>query len=196
MKGQMDVFDDVLPDPMGYRQSILTRPFVDVPIGPVTFHGIGFGCDGTLPSYLTSRYAGLTPHTSFCRQSPEGQAEPNFIHTDLDMGDWTAILYLTPDPPAGDGTTFWKHRKTGLVASPALTQDERIAEAEYWRQTKAWEPWATVEAKFNRLVVFPSGLFHSRALADNYGRGEDARLIQVVFGTGDFAARYEVPVCQ
>ena len=42
----------------------------------------------------------LTPTLNFVRQSPAGQVEPNFIHTDADMGDWTALYYLTADPAA------------------------------------------------------------------------------------------------
>jgi len=38
-----------------------------------------------------------------------------------------------------------------------------------------------LKAKYNRLVVFPSDLYHSRNIFDNYGSAENARLIQVCF---------------
>ncbi len=42
-----------------------------------------------------------------------------------------------------------------------------------------------MEARFNRLLLFVSDRFHSRSIHDNYGADEDARLVQVTFGTGD-----------
>lgn len=192
----VDVFDGVLPDPMAYRAAVLAAPSADVSVGPATFHGIRPAPDDAVAVWLIERYPALVPQVSFCRQSPKGQEEPNFIHTDTDMGEWTAILYLTPDPPAGDGTTFWRHKETGMVLSAVGARDESPTEAMDWRRLDLWEPLATVEAKFNRLVSFPSALFHSRAIAENYGHGDDARLIQVVFGVGSYAQRYQVPVCQ
>lgn len=191
-----DVYDDVLPDPAEYRRAVLASPFQSITIGPAVFHGIGLFKDLAFPTWLAQRYPTLQPTLTFCRQSPAGQAEPNFIHTDMDMGDWTGILYLTPEPPAEDGTTFWRHRETGAVASAVTYDEARLQECFEWRDLSKWEPWARVPAKFNRCVVFPGRLFHSRSIPENFGAADGARLIQVVFGTGDFAARHEVPVCQ
>lgn len=178
------VFDDVLPDPEGYRQAALLRQFGTVDVG-AQFHGIAFcGDDPTLPAWIADRF-GVSTDLTFFRHSPAGQLEPNFIHTDCDMGEWTAILYLTPNPPAGDGTTFWRHVQTGQIATmTGATSEANLAEVLAWRDRSQWEPWQTVEARFNRVVVFPSTYYHSRALEDNYGEGDTARLTQVLFGPG------------
>jgi Family of unknown function (DUF6445) len=182
------VFDDALADPVAYRQAALRRTFATLDVG-AQFHGMSL-CpdDPTVPAWMLTRY-GVPTSVTFFRQSPAGQAEPNFIHTDCDMGEWTAILYLTPDPAPGDGTTFWRRISTGQIATDTgATSDANLDEVLAWRDLAQWEPWMTVDARFNRIVVFPSAYYHSRALRDNYGEGNTARLIQVAFGVGTLPA--------
>ncbi len=95
------------------------------------------------------------------------------------MGDWSALLYLNPNPPAGDGTDFWTHKETGEIESitPHLRSKEGL-------DPSKWELREHVKAKFNRLLIFPSSYYHSRAIFDNWGQGDEARLVQVVFGKG------------
>lgn len=181
------VIDNVLPNIDAYRRAVLASPFQSIEIGPDTFHGIAL--DGTyiLPMWIAQRFPQLTPMLSFVRRSPEGQVEPNFIHSDRDMGDWTGILYLNPTPAPCDGTTFWRHTETGGIGKRQNMDDQGVVEANDLRETNKWEPWHTVDAVFNRLLLFPASYFHSRAIAENYGHGDDARLIQVVFGTGQLS---------
>lgn len=168
------VYDDVLPDPEAYRAAALARTFGSVDVGHATFHGIAPAADTALLAWLTTTYPRLQPTLSFFRRSPAGQVEPNFIHNDVDMGDVTGILYLTDPPVEDDGTCFWWHAD-GRIDGPLVTgaAGEDLA---------AWTCYRTVPAVFNRAVVFDAPLYHSRALHANYGTGEDARLIQVVFG--------------
>jgi len=174
------VHDDVLTDPVTYRQQALTQRFRPVRDGMVLFQGIAPCADPTLPLWIVQHYPSVQPTWSFFRQSAQDQVEPHFIHTDVSMGDWTAILYLTPNPPDEDGTGFWRHRETGRVRSVEIS----AAEATRWADVTAWDRWHVVSGQFNRLVLFPSALYHARAIPENYGQGNDARLTQVVFGTG------------
>lgn len=181
------VHDGVLADFAAYQAAMHRQPFADLVTPPDTvWHGIAPAPDETLPAWITAQYPTLTPTLSLLRQSPAGQAEPNFIHTDRDMGDWTAILYLTRDPVPEDGTTFWRHRPTGAIQSTASEGDALLAEWTAWRDRSQWTPWTTIAARPNRLVIFPAPYFHSRAIEGNVGTGADARLIQLVFGRGRF----------
>jgi hypothetical protein len=183
--GCLRVHDEVIADWHAYTAAVRALPFRSVPVGAALFHGIAPCADPTLPDWIRAHHPHAVPTVSFYRQSPAGQVEPNLIHTDRDMGDWTGIFYLTVDPPPDDGTTFWRDRDTGATASTATTEADFLAEWPTWRDGDRWEPWHTVDAAPNRLVLFPAPLFHSRAIVDNYGTaGTDARLIQVVFGTG------------
>lgn len=169
------VHDGVVPDPHAYRAMALAQPFRAVDVGHAVFEGIAPAQDTTTLAWLAAAYPSFRPTLSFFRKSPHGQDEPNFIHTDVDMGECTVILYLNDPPAAGDGTSFWRHRDCGAVAGGLLTGDAG-------KDLSAWECWRTVPAAFNRAVVFDAPFFHSRAIRENYGQGDEARLIQVVFG--------------
>ncbi len=175
----IQTFDRVLDDPLAYRASV--AEFRTVEFGDIKFHGIAPG-EMALPNWITLKFPSLKPTLTFFRKSPYRQEEPNYIHDDRDMGDWTAILYLNENPPKGDGTAFWKHRETGRVA--AIDDTEKAD----WKDLTKWEQWGRTQARFNRVLLFSSAYFHSRSLFNNYGDGNDARLIQVVFGTGDLGA--------
>jgi hypothetical protein len=185
----LQIADGVIPDLPTYRDAVLALPFQTVMVGPLPFHGIAPCEDPTLADWITARYPDAQPRMTFFRQSPAGQVEPNFLHTDRDMGDWSGILYLTAHPLIGDGTAFWRDRITGATASTATTAADLFAEGVTWRDPDRWEEWARVKAQPNRLVLFPAPLFHSRAIFENYGTGDEARLIQLVFGTGSLQRR-------
>lgn len=180
------VFDDVLVAPFDYRAACLAMPRRSHELAPdVVFHGIAQAPDRQLSDWIEARFPQLEATMSVTRLAPLGQREPNAIHTDCDLGQWTGILYLNPDPPEGDGTTFYRERATGAEVSTAATLDERLDEGFRWRNADLWEPTQTVAAQFGRLVLFPSAAFHSRAIFDNYGADTtSARLVQIVFGTG------------
>lgn len=177
MRPELEVWDDAVPDPDAYRAAALALPFASVTLGAQTFHGIALAPPASVAA-VAQWFDDLT--LTFFRRSPAGQVEPTFIHADGMLGAWTAILYLNPDPPAGDGTAFWRHKATGAIESG----DEAIVDTAPDGGAPAdWERWQTVPAAFNRLVRFPAAWWHSRALVANYGAApEQARLIQVSFG--------------
>lgn len=166
------VQDDVVIDPRDYLRVALSMKYSDVVVAGEVFKGIApvdYWKDG-LRSFALHEF-NYEPTLSFFRRSEVGQSEPHYIHHDAMMGDWTAILYLNPEPHPGDGTIFWEHRSS-LWGGDVAHMDDARNFTERFR----------VKAKFNRAVIFPSKWFHSRALFDNYGHGADARLIQVAFG--------------
>lgn len=176
------IFDNVLPEPEVFRAAVLRTSFQDLNFeGGTTFRGISTDplmCSH-LRAWISNRFPLLQSTTSFFRKSPWRQAEPNMVHTDDLMGEWTGILYLNPLPAPGDGTLFVKHLPSGQIRSG--WKEQREAD---WKDPGKWRVWMHARAAFNRLVMFPADYFHSRAIEENYGTGDDARLIQVVFGKG------------
>ncbi|WP_428673723.1 DUF6950 family protein [Reyranella sp.] len=152
----IDVLDDLLPDPMAYLAEVRRLSFGSVTFGPDTFKGIALAHRDDVDR-IAETHTRASPALSFFRRSPLGQVEPNYIHCDAGMGDFTGIFYLNPEPAEGDGTAFWE------------------------RSGDDWKMTRLVPARFNRLLLFTAGLHHSRALFDNYGEGDGARLIQVIF---------------
>ena len=175
------VYDNVLPDPEGYRALALAHAFQTFEIGGDQWHGFAACCQTDIVDWLRDVRPDLTATLSFLRHSPQGQQEPNFVHTDRGMGDWTALYYLNPSPPEGDGTDFWQHGWSGVTESYADSDVAMAQEEAAWRDTPQWSLRQHVKARFNRVVLFPAGYFHSRSLYDNYGQGETARLVQTVF---------------
>lgn len=148
------VVDNFLPKPEEHLTNILNGEFYDIPVGTQLFKGIQPRDNDEFGALLLSLYPGCEITYNFVRISPEGQQEPNFIHSDEMMGDITAILYLTKNYPDEDGTTLY---------------DENH------------EPILITNAKFNRLFVFDSNIPHSRNIFNNYGSGHDSRIVQVAF---------------
>lgn len=165
------VQDDVMSPT--YRHLALSKDYSDVQIGSDTFKGFAAAAPwNAFLEWLSEQ--GLQPTFSCFRKSPEGQTEPHYIHHDEMMGDWTAILYLNPEPHPGDGTIFWEHKCGSRSGGGDIDID--------MRDQKQFTERFRVKAQFNRAVIFPAKWFHSRALFENYGTGDDARLIQVAFG--------------
>lgn len=162
-----------------YADRARAQTFGTVMAGGQRFHGIAIWDDATFPDWIRAHCPGAVPTLSFLRSSPAGQAEPHYVHEDSTMGSWMALLYLTVDPPREDGTAFWIHRPSGrFAASPEISE---IA----WHDDAAWQTWLTVPAVFGMGVLAPAAWFHSRAMRGNYGEGDTARLLQIVFGTWD-----------
>src|SRR6476660_6173830 len=164
------VHDDVLPNAEAFRARALAQRFRPVHDGIVRFEGMAACPDPAVAMFLVEHYPGLIPTLSFFRHSPEGQPHEHYIHEDRSVGTATALYYMNPEPPEGDGSRFWRYRPTGAIAATTeLGSEAWRAEAQTWFDLEQWECCAHVPAKFNRLVVFPSNLWHSRAIFESYG---------------------------
>ena len=152
----LNIVDNVLVDPDLYVEQAHSVGFIDVTDGVNTFKNIQ-------PIYEDNEFSRFVLNLfdnkydvawNFIRKSPINQIEPNFIHTDEMMGDVTVILYLSKIHPIGDGTTIYNEDDT---------------------------PMCIINSKYNRMISFDSSLPHSRNIFENFGEGNEARLIQVIF---------------
>lgn len=150
------IFDNVIKDADQYVKEIFDQGFDEFQDGDNVFKGVKQRPnDDDFASFVLDMLPGYEISLNLVRHSPFGQIEPNYIHKDDMMGDITAILYLTKNPPYKDGTIFW---------------EEDID-----------KEMCIVKSKFNRMIAFDSDCRHSRSMFMNFGSGVDARLIQVVF---------------
>ncbi|QDP48557.1 MAG: hypothetical protein Tp158DCM1228761_59 [Prokaryotic dsDNA virus sp.] len=147
------IYEDVISGVDEYVEDILAEGFEDVQLGHDLFKNVKARGVDQLVMFLHQKYPMYKADLNFVRKSPENQEEPNFIHTDEMMGDLTAILYLNKEHPKEDGTTLYMGRNKMCILRSA----------------------------YNRLIVFPSNLFHSRNIYENFGQDDKARLIQVCF---------------
>jgi hypothetical protein len=146
------VIDHLLADPVSHVRDILDNEFVDVDGGNGVFKNIQPRNDEVSDIIINNLFDYEVAY-NFARLSPEGQQEPNFIHTDENMGDLTCVLYLNQDHPEEDGTTIYDGD----------------------------DVMVNFKSKFNRMIIFDSKLSHSRNIINNFGTGESARLVQVLF---------------
>lgn len=108
------------------------------------------------------------------------------VHSDEPYNDITALVYLTPNIPFDCGTSLWMHKKTGLI-NPATKEDairikmdfedlKNLLEEDSKKRNK-WVEIDRIGNKFNRLVAYPSGAFHSAT--KHYGSSfKDGRIYQ------------------
>jgi hypothetical protein len=148
-------FDDVIKDPKSYVSDIHTHEFQDLADGDNTFRNIqSRDRYDEFAKYVTNLFDGYSVKLNFIRKSPLNQLEPNFIHTDEMMGDITCLLYLNEVEPEENGTTIYDKDNNPLV---------------------------TMYSKFNRMIAFNADAPHSRNILENFGEGESARLVQIIF---------------
>ena len=144
---------DVFENPDKYVEGIKEKGFTDFESGENVFKNVQeLERDDVVKAIESLLDAKLV--LSFARMSPLGQEEPNFIHKDDMHGDYTAILYLNKVYPSGYGTTLYDDDDNEIMIC---------------------------KAKYNSLYIFPSSVKHSRNTLQNFGEGDDARLVQVMF---------------
>lgn len=114
------------------------------------------------------------------------------IHYDVDMKTkWAGVVYLSKDHPKTDGTSFWRHLRTGLEIAPNTVEGfakygwRNFQDLKAFLETEGldeslWEKTFTVPYKYNRLVLFRPWLLHSPgpAFGDTL---ENSRKVQTIF---------------
>jgi hypothetical protein len=92
------------------------------------------------------------------------------VHYDEPFDEITVLIYLTPGLSADFGTSFWQHRRTGLVKVPTRADARRLGTTltklkdRLERDSEKRDRWIEVDRvgyKYNRLVAYPDGLLHS-----------------------------------
>jgi len=147
--------DNVVYNIKEYVDDILNGEFDDFPDGDNVFKNLqSRDNNDEFAKFILNLFPEYNINYNFARKSPLGQIEPNFIHKDDMMGDVTCILYLNEIHPKDDGTTIYD-------------DDDN--------------PLCKIYAKLNRVIAFESNLPHSRNIFENFGEGDSARLIQVIF---------------
>lgn len=188
------VIDDFLSDPQAERERALRAKYRTVSHNGVTYRGIAETEDPPMRERLEEiAGAGKAKEcVSFWRRYLENEEQETFIHSDVLIGHFTAVLYLSDPAHCRGGLAFWRHRKYGWEwhPHPETLKEQGLKNTEkLWKRIhregfdeSLWEMVDYVPLEFNRLVVFRSPLYHSRYPKRAFGRGiRDARLIKTFF---------------
>lgn len=148
-------------------------------VGSSIYAGMGFWGDHALMLKALMRSVGcvVVPNTLYFRVTNEGM-EQAYIHSDRETGNHTCVAYMT-DHPEEYGTAFFRHRPTGLTEMPSFAEmqeaglmDELKADM-VSRDPDKWEQTDFVRGAYNRALIFPAPLFHSRYPLEGIGRTID-----------------------
>lgn len=177
----VQVIDGFLADPGAVRAMALAAPYFDYPapdgevyrrvwIGDVP--GVREGIERAMGRPVEMLGMGF-------RLNYAGEMPNAAVHSDLGWGTHALVLYLCE----GDGgTAFWRHQETGAteIEPGDLELFEQVKGD--WNREERWSMRHLVELRFNRAVIYPSRLFHSRYPFAAFGSTpEDGRLIAVAF---------------
>jgi GNAT superfamily N-acetyltransferase len=116
----------------------------------------------------------------FYRRSKKDVESPHWAHTDADVSEYVAIIYLTDPPPGVNAGTAILQHKSGWSGQPETPEQFR----DWQRDTKNPDQWNIVEFAGmvkNRIVIHSAADLHAAMPIEGFGEGGDARLVLVVF---------------
>lgn len=194
MKHTLSIVDDFIPEALELRETVLQHlNFETVEHDGHAYPGIARNPFPQIGQALR-RYPGLESAQilhDFFRLNGANESATSWIHADIGMGTHAAVWYLNPDPPAENGTAFWRHAMLGWDGLPSAEEleterydMEKLADLLRGdsNDPEKWEKRMIVPGDFNRLILYPTGLFHSRWPQHSFGASPaTARLIYVAF---------------
>ena len=182
---KFEVFDDFLANPEKFKQSAFDAGFGSWrpnkgEVGSSIYDGMCFwGDHGVALKALIKRLnKGIVPNSMFFRITNEN-TEKAYTHSDREMGNYTAIVYLSHHDENESGTGFYKHRETGYIRMPSFA--DLRTKPEFFEKLKTqmvdggeqdWEQINFVPGKYNRCVVFDAPRFHARHPRHGFGTDE------------------------
>ena len=177
------VFENFFEDP------IKTKELIDAePMGNVKYEhdGVVYPNIALLPervwqetlTNLQKIFGPIMVKTFFARYSFENVKPPHWAHSDREISEYLAIIYLS-DSVEYSGTVTLKHKALGFETHPSNIEERKalIADA---NNLDAWDFVFEFPAKINRLLILNTNLIH--AAGRSYGTTkEDGRLVISVF---------------
>ena len=175
------IVDDFYPDPDVIRSKALSFNF-DEPPEITGYRSVG----GYYPRNIKKRLEGYTGakvsqfplpigdlydngifYLSFAKGSKK---EKPGVHYDDPLHHMVCIVYLTEGIPAECGTSFYRHKRTGLISKPTVHDAKRlrrslesIEDELHFDSNKRskWEEIDRVGYGYNRAVIFPAKRLHA-----------------------------------
>jgi hypothetical protein len=152
------------------------------------YKGIGLGYSPEMFYHFLSIYLGrtITPRLEYFRLGTKEDSATTYIHADSGCARNAAVWYLS-EPPDGvvAGTAFWKHKETakwGVDVNDRENADLLAKLDADGSDESKWVMTGLSGQKFNRLVTYPTDIFHSRYPQDAWGNdASDGRIVFTCF---------------
>lgn len=150
------------------------------PVDGVVYPGISVDIPDIVKRFIL-RTLKPRDHTLFMRLSLSGVAVPHQAHTDSMMGTKSLMLYLNRPEHCKGGTSFVRHKQTGMISDPRDKFEERLWQLDT-NKPKAWEIYEQVDMRSNRAAIFPAKLMHRAEPSGGFGDSpENGRLVLTMF---------------
>ena len=185
------IYDNFYIDPDSVRKEILANTFEVLP--NKVYYGGKISKQYSVPdihNFFSTKIGAQSfrrvddkSYFGECRLSFKDDFFEQWIHTD--ESDWSAVVFLNLEGtyPESHGTAIWRHRETGWTTLPLDSSKEtRTRLIKDGLDESKWELIEFIPGKYNRIVLFPSMLWHSMMPRDVFGiDNESARLAQLFF---------------
>lgn len=183
------VIDNLLESPQHMRRAALAKGFGAAEFDGREYRGVARASESEDAAVADAvRYRtgkGIKIKLSLFRSGrAEGDDPTTYIHADSAVkAQYAGVLYLTRDSDARGGTAFWRHRSLGIEALPGFVTQEFADRLNHDGGNESlWEMTRMVDMQFNRFVIYPTSVFHSRYPRQGFGQSlEDSRLIYACF---------------
>jgi hypothetical protein len=191
MRESLQVIDGFLPAGVA---AAARREALDLDFSDKVYKGERYPKVAFLPHEWTVILAGqlelavrarVRVRLSFVRVSGAGDDTPQWIHADDGEAAYAAVFYLSePHGEGEEGTAFWRHREYGAdeinPAGESAAWVERLNRDGH--DDEAWERVGFAAQRFNRLLWYPTRLFHSRFPKESPGDSfASSRMIWAAF---------------
>ncbi len=185
--------DNFLHNPDRMRQSAIEAGFGTWKpnkgeVGSSRYDGMCFwGDHGMGVRALTAAHrCPIYPNSMFFRVCNE-DTEGAYVHSDREMGEYTAIVYLSHHDGGDFGTGFYKHLESGAVSMDSFSdmrehpdRFEKLKQEMVEGSPEVWDRTDFVRGKYNRALIFAAPLFHARHPKHGIGTTiEDGRMVWV-----------------
>lgn len=191
--GMIHVVENFLADAKAEREKALAATYVDMDHNGLDYKNISLHHDEAAENKL--RLLLNCPggaFETFYRYYKGNESHSTWIHTDIEIGHHSAILFLNEPKNCKGGLAFWRHKTYGWHRQPTAPELDALGikdTPEFWATLHQdgldpfkWELVEYTPMAFNRLVLFDSHLFHSRYPKETTGEGpETGRLIKTFF---------------
>lgn len=177
------VMDNFFKEPFVVREKALAKPFTNKTgyfPGARSVHEFRFPELRELCKNASTLLAngGQLKIQSPCFQFLGKGQRKSYIHSDP-MAGYAGIVFLGEKNGTYPGTSFFRHKQTGLSSFksenkkwiretfPSMAEfksAEDLLDRDRFN-TKKWTKVTTLEARFNRLILFPAELLHQNASA-------------------------------
>lgn len=181
------VLDDFFPDLADARAYALEHDFTQEPeYDGHKYKGFAPVKDAAFVQYVADllkeylNLAAVRVHMAAFTCAMQGFKTQQWIHCDNSCAHYAVVIHLHDLPDRG--TAFWRHPDYGDALKTSLTEHEIKCLQERGRTAEGWARTDYIDSKLNRLLFYPTSLFHSRWPEEGVGETpEQARLTMVLF---------------